>query len=121
MIAFDVSLNGKRACVAGVEDFGVLSAILTWVRRHPETRRRGRTADELTVEVSGLQSQHPGPGEHLKWLSRNLRVGDRVSIRVVDTRKVDEPKTRYRDNPATVERAKRRYFERLKNELKDRP
>jgi hypothetical protein len=31
MLTFEVSLNGKRSCVAGVEDFGVLSAILTHV------------------------------------------------------------------------------------------
>ena len=120
MIAFEVSLNGKRACVAGVEGFGVLSAILSWVRRHPEKRRHGRTAEEdLTVDVGGLRSEDSGPGEHLKWISRSLSVGDRVSIRVVDTLKVDVPATRHRDDPVTIERAKRQYLQRLKKELKD--
>ena len=63
MIAFEVSLNGKRACVAGVEGFGVLSAILSWVRRHPEKRRQGRTTDEdLTVDVGGLRSEDSAAG-----------------------------------------------------------
>ena len=120
MIAFEVSLNGKRACVAGVEGFGVLSAILSRVRRHPEKRRHGRTAEEgLTVDVGGLRSEDSGPGEHLRWLSRGLRVGDRVSIRVVDTLKVDVPATRHRDDPVTIERAKRRYLHRLEKELTD--
>jgi hypothetical protein len=120
MIAFEVSLNGKRACVAGVEGFGVLSAILSWVRRHPEKRRQGRTAAEGLIVVGGLRSEASGPGEHLKWISRSLRVGDRVSIRVVDTLKVDVPATRHRDDPVTIERAKRQYLQRLKKELKDR-
>ena len=119
MIAFEVSLNGKRACVAGVEGFGVLSAILSWVRRHPE-KRRGRTAEEgLTIDVGGLRSEDSGPGEHLRWLSRSVRVGDRVSIRIVDTLKVDVPATRHRDDPVTIARAKRRYLQRLEKELKD--
>jgi len=120
MIAFEVSLNGKRACVAGVEGFGVLSAILSWVRRHPEKRRQGRTAAEGLIVVGGLRSEASGPGEHLKWISRSLRGGDRVSIRVVDTLKVDVPATRHRDDPVTIERAKRQYLQRLTKELKDR-
>lgn len=33
MIAFEETLKGKRVCTEGVEDFGVLSTVLTWVRR----------------------------------------------------------------------------------------
>jgi hypothetical protein len=118
MIAFEVSLNGRRVCTAGIEHFGVVSAILTWVRRHPKRSRTGKTVEEeLTAEVGGLRSQDSEPGEHLEWFKRSLHVGDRVSIRVVDVTKVDAPKTRPRDDPATVARAKRRYFERLKKEL----
>ncbi|HWN43414.1 MAG TPA: hypothetical protein VNW71_14395, partial [Thermoanaerobaculia bacterium] len=49
--------------------------------------------------------------------SQRLRVGDRLSIEVVEAKRADKPKRRYRDDPKVVERAKRRYFERLKKEL----
>jgi hypothetical protein len=115
MIAFRVSLNGTRVCTAGIRDFGVLSAIVTWVRRRPEHGRDGGTIEEhLTVEVGGFTSTSR---HHSQWLRRRLRVGDRVSIDVVDAAKADRPKHRYRDDPRALERAKRRYLERLKNEL----
>lgn len=112
MIAFKVSLNGTKVCTAGVRDVGVLSAIVTWVRRKPENSQSGRgIEEELGLEVGGLDSD---ANEHLKWLSRRLRVGDRLAIEVIESETVDKPKRRHRDDPRMVERAKRRYSERLK-------
>jgi hypothetical protein len=114
MIAFTISLNGTEVCTAGVRDVGVLSAIVTWVRRRPKNSRRGRaTEEQLVFEVGGLDSD---ANEHLKWLSQRLRVGDRVAIDVIESESVDTPKRRHRDDPGMVEREKRRYFERLKKE-----
>lgn len=115
MIAFKLSINGEYICTAGVRDFGVLSASITWVRRKGENGRDGKTMEEeLTADLGGLDSESK---EHLKWWSQRLRVGDRLSIEVVETKRADKPKRRYRDDPKVVERAKRRYFERLKKEL----
>jgi hypothetical protein len=115
MIAFKLSINGEYKCTAGVRDFGVLSAGITWVRRKPEKARDGKTIEEeLTADLGGLDSKS---NEYLKWFSQRLRVGDRVSIEVVETKRADKPKRRYRDDPKVVQRAKRRYFERLKREL----
>jgi hypothetical protein len=120
MIAFEVTLNGKRVCTAGVEDFGVLSTILTWVRRSPEHSRDGNTIEEeLTAEVSALDTRDPKAGEHLKWLSETLRLGDSISIRIVDVEKVDPPTSRYCNDPEADARAKRQYYERLKREYGD--
>lgn len=117
MTAFEVSLNGRRACVAGVPGFGVLSLVVSAVRRPPQATGRSRTKQELRLEVAGLESRDSGPGEHLKWIARNLRAGDRVSIRVVRTATVDPPAKRHRDDPAMIQRAKRRYLAHLKKEL----
>ena len=115
MIAFKLSINGEYICTAGFPAFGVLSAIITWVRRKPENGRDGQTMEEeLTAELGGLDSE---TREHVKWWSQRLRVGDRVSIEVVEAKRADKPRRRYRDDPKVVERAKRRYFERLKEEL----
>jgi len=115
VIAFKVSLNGRQVCKAGVRDFGVVSAIVTWVRRRPEKSRDGKTIEEeLTAKIGGLDSDAK---EHLKWLARRLHVGDRITVEVVESERVDKPKRRYRDEPRKVERAKNRYFERLKKEF----
>lgn len=116
MIAFKVSLNGRKVCVAGVPHLGVLSAILTSVRRRPE--HRGPTERALVVEIGGLDSD---TREHLTWLRRRLRIGDRVAIEILEAQDVDAPARRRRDDPALVERAKRRYFERLKKEYARTP
>lgn len=94
MIAFEISVNGDQVCTAGVEDFGVLTAIVSWVRRRPEKSRDGKTIEEeLSAEVGSLNSLD----EHLTWLSQALKVGDSITIRVVDLDKVDDPIRKYRD------------------------
>lgn len=114
MITFRVSLNGRDICTAGIRDFGVLTAMVTWVRRKPEQGRRGKRIEEqLTADIGGLDS---AANEHVSWLSRRLRVGDRIAIEVAKSDRADTPKRRRRDDPQIVERAKRRYFERLKKE-----
>jgi hypothetical protein len=114
MIAFNIALNGRHVCTAGIRDFGVLTAMVTWVHRKPEQRRgRKRIEKELAAEVAGLDSVAK---EHVKWLRRRLRIGDRLAIEIVKSDSPDTPKRRYRDDPRIVERAKRRYFERLKKE-----
>ena len=98
----------------GLDDFGVVSAILTWVRRTPEKSADGQSIEEeLTFDVSGLDST---AAEHLEWLKTELRVGDTVSIRVVSADTVDGPHERRKDDPETVARAQRRYYEKLKRE-----
>ena len=115
MVAFEVKVNGKKVCTAGVADFGVLTTILTWVRRKAartgQRARRHGAEEELTLDVSGLNGD-----EHLKWIASSLHVGDRVSIRVLDAKAVDVPTRRYHDDPQMVKKAKRRYYEQLKRE-----
>jgi hypothetical protein len=117
MLAFEVSVNGKRVCTAGMGDYGVLTSILTWVRRRPaESLNGARIEEELTFEVSALESRKPNPGEHLKWLSEALHVGDSVSIRIVEVDTADPPVERSRQDVDAIERSRRAYYERLKRE-----
>ncbi len=58
MIAFKLWINGEYKCIAGVRDFGVLSATITWVRRKPGKARDGKTREEeLTADLGGLDSK----------------------------------------------------------------
>jgi hypothetical protein len=84
MRAFEISLNGKKLCTAGVGDNGVLVAGANWV---------GKPGDEdLFLTVSGLSSSR---SEHVDWISQKpLRVSDEIQIRVVETTQVDEPTER---------------------------
>lgn len=73
MIAFEVYLNGKKLCVAGIGNEGVVTAIVDWVGR-PE----GASSE---LSVSGLISP---AREHVKWVDRKLRVGDQIRVKVVN-------------------------------------
>src|SRR5687768_7197755 len=104
MLCFDVALNGKRVSRAGVPGYGVLTTILTWVRRDP----RKRPADlpkplwkreELDFHVGGMSG-----AEHLVWLERRVRRGDVIRIRIVDRPSAE----RTRRLTTTTRRAKSR-------------
>ena len=114
MIAFQVTVNGSAVCTAGMNDFGVVSAIMTWVRRTPDKSADGKSIEEeLTFDIGGLDST---AGEHLKWVKTELRVGDTVTIGIVDIDEVDAPGERRKEDPEAVAKAQRRYYERLKQE-----
>jgi hypothetical protein len=104
MIAFQVTVNGSEVCTAGISDFGVVSAIVTWVRRTPAKSADGKSIEEeLTFHVGGLDS------EHLNWLRTTLNVGDTVTVRILDNAHVDAPGERRKEDPQEVARAQRRY------------
>lgn len=64
MRAFNVSLNGKKLCLAGVGEPGVLSAIVNWVAGDREA--------DMFIEVGGLANE-----EHVGWVNqKRLQVGD---------------------------------------------
>jgi hypothetical protein len=83
MIAFEVSVNGKRACVAGLRGQGVMSAIVNWLGG-TAAKAMGR---ELELRVGGLNSE---TNQHMDWPTVLLKVGDEVAVRIVE---VDQPDT----------------------------
>ncbi|MGA9391427.1 MAG: hypothetical protein WBV69_13375 [Candidatus Sulfotelmatobacter sp.] len=92
MRAFKVYLNGKKLCLAGIGDDGVLSAITNWV-----AGGRYKAAD-LFLEVGGLISP---TREHVKWIKQKpLGVGDEIRVKIVDTDSVDGPVERHRSDSA---------------------
>ena len=73
MLALEVHINGKRRCLAGIANDGVVSAILSWVGRgHPE---RGLPKEDMSIRVGGLDSERR---EHMDWLQQELAAGDDV-------------------------------------------
>jgi hypothetical protein len=113
MPVFHVYLNGKKVSTAGVGDTGVLSAHVTWVRRTGQDTRAKTpesTEEELTLQVGGLISPKD---EHVRWLNRDLEVGDEVRIKVADDDSVDRPRSRHRRNRAQELRSQKRYVREM--------
>jgi hypothetical protein len=107
MRTFEVYLNGKRLCLAGIGDDGVLSAIATWVIGK---RRRG----DMRLDVGGLISPID---EHVRWTDRKLRVGDEIKICIRETLSADNPKTRYRRDPNQELNAEKKYVRMMAKKL----
>jgi len=96
MRAFEVHLNKKRLCLAGIGDEGVMSAILSHLSK----------GDEVDFRVGGLvMPAH----EHVIWKELKLRTGDEIRIKVVESKVVDKSHVRQRLNPAEEKKALKRY------------
>lgn len=102
MIAIEVTLNGERLCSAGVGTEGVLTAILTWVRR------RGEDNEECSLSVGGMKSS-----THVRWLQEDLRVGDEVGIKILDRTEVDSPSVTEPFSPAEDLKRQQEYVRRM--------
>jgi hypothetical protein len=100
MRAFEVFTNGKRLCLAGIGDDGVLTAIVSFAA----TKARG--IDDLRLNVDGLISP---VHENVTWTNEHLNVGDEVTVRIVEVSAPDSPSERRRFNPADDLKNKKAY------------
>ena len=99
MQAFQIHLNGKKLCVAGVGERGVLSGMVTCVAGSP--------SKSLSLNIGGLISPK---NENVSWIrEKSLQVGDKVQVKIVDVESVDEPSLRYRIDPARDLRARKNH------------
>ena len=85
MRAFEVYLNEERLCVAGVGEDGVLNTMIDHII--------GNNRNDLFMRTGGLLTQTM---EHVMWATRDLKVGDEIRVRIVETDAVDPPLTRSR-------------------------
>ena len=106
MRAFEVYVNGKRLCVAGIGDDGVLNTMVDHVV--------GNGRNELYLRVGGLISP---TNEHVLWRSQRLKIGDEVRVKIVETASVDRPKERHRRDPEKELTAKKRYVREMAREF----
>lgn len=106
MHAFEVHLNGKRLCVAGIGEDGVLTAFITDVAR--------KDWNHLDLKVDGLVGK---TGEHVVWSDQRLKTGDEVRLKIVDASSADRPKKRKKRDPQEELRAKKLYVRKVAKEL----
>jgi hypothetical protein len=116
LTVFDVYLNNRRLCRAGVGGDGVLDAIVSWVKLTGEAastaRRLKRPTEEARLHVGGLREN-----THLAWSDRDLRSGDRVTIVLGRAQSHDPPAREKRSDPKRNERLERNYYLRLKRKF----
>jgi hypothetical protein len=98
MRAFEVHLNGKRLCVAGIDGDCVMNVIVNHVVGH------GR--NELWLDVGGLIN---ATEEYVRWKAPHLKLGDKVALKIVEADIVDKPVKRFRTDSKQDERLSKAY------------
>jgi hypothetical protein len=122
MICFEVRLNGKLLCTAGIGDLGVLTAHLTWVRRDENACPDGLDCAEwskevLNLYVGGSQGYAKEGHEFLRWITdQGISVDDEITIKVLEQSECDSPSERQAESSEFVSEQKRIYYEKLKAE-----
>lgn len=105
MIAFVISLNGQQVGTIGVGDSGVLSAHVTWTGRPEEP-------GDLDLGIGGLDTR---TDEHIRWpRPPEIKVGDTVTIQVIEADTVDAPTDR--KTPAQLREEERAFLTEMEAE-----
>lgn len=109
--AFEVTLNGQKIATAQIEsDFGVVTTIVTWVRRDDNS-------ESLNLSIRGLDSV---AGKNINWAAPDLKIGDKLLVSVIDetTTQTDEGVIEIFDTTTVVDH-KLMTYHKLKEELKE--
>lgn len=107
VIRFDVEVNGELYCRAGLEGHGVVSVGLDWIDFDGEgvTDDPEHVRSALGLRVSGHRAERPHTAADVEaereppdttpvhWgeVTRGLKVGDEVRIRIVEAEDADPP------------------------------
>ena len=103
-LGFRVELNDETLIRAGDDAISVLTAMVTYVA----------SRQEIELRVGGLFARQSSGNEHVDWLQRELRVGDRIVLTITDSGAVDLPAHRTQEDPELAEQMERKYYEQLK-------
>jgi hypothetical protein len=90
MIAYQITVNGKRVATAGLRQ-GVVSAIANWVFIPSDV---ATDPDKDWHAGFSLAALDDITSEHLKWFRHDFQIGDEISIKLIETDQVDEPTER---------------------------
>lgn len=104
MTAFEVHLNGRKTCTAGLGEAGVVASNMTWWSGVAQKKMKGA----LEFRVSGLISW---TCTRVDRFSRRLPVGGEVKIVVIKKSKVDCPKKKPAESKASRSKRERDYVE----------
>jgi hypothetical protein len=88
MKVFEIIVNGDKPKLVGLSSSGVISCILTIVRKKNK-KTVGR--ESISIGVSGLFNEPTDEKTYVRWLDKKMKVGDLITIRVKTGRKSDAP------------------------------
>lgn len=91
MLAFEVSLNGDRLYLAGIDQWG-----------HMVSRIEALMIDQLRDPIrltTSIAKSPKGPPNSLHWGTQALKVGDTVTVKIVEADDVDRPFERAAPGP----------------------
>jgi antitoxin component of MazEF toxin-antitoxin module len=112
MIGFRVQLNQNQALTVGLEGDHVVSVMITSTERDPERATSVPPATQR-LAVGGLQTTADGSRSYLAWFDGALKIGDRVTVEVVDTSEVDVPRPRETKATELMEKFERQQLRHL--------
>lgn len=84
MLALEISLNGKRICVAASTPNKVMSTGVSWTFRQP---------DQWRFNIGGIVGDESN--RHFYWATPDLTVNDEIVIRLVETEMPTAPDVIY--------------------------
>ena len=88
-LCFEVRINDGPAVISGRAGISVLSSTLTFIS----------SRNELEFRVGGLASTGALDNEFIEWIKQDLKIGDQVSIRIIETNAVSDPIAIEREPP----------------------
>ncbi|MEW5788218.1 MAG: hypothetical protein AB1899_10250 [Pseudomonadota bacterium] len=99
MLAFEVEIDGERHIVAGEEDWSILALHVNGMRGDPTAKVESARVDRHEFSVGGLSEPDAnGVSYHFRWPGKELRLGSRVVVTLIDTDSPDSPIKRFRSD-----------------------
>jgi hypothetical protein len=105
MLAFEVEVDGKPLATTGIEDWAVLTCIVSANRARGQG---GAAIDDLSLHLGGLTLRNDeGVSHHVRWGKAHnlLAIGSHVGLRIVDIDATDAPTVRNRSDREVQEHA----------------
>lgn len=90
MIALEVKINGKLVTIAGRNDLCALNALIGAIGSLGNSINNQKV---IEFNVSGVaKNEQSASGSKLNWLPHTeLGLGDEITVKIVDTERVDMP------------------------------
>ena len=91
-MCFEVFLNGRKLCLAGVGKVGVLTAHVTYAGTKNSVGRKRKSEEERIADLPWLHVGGLANGQHVRWVKHpfHLEIGDEIRVKIKDTKKFDQ-------------------------------
>ena len=88
MLAYRVIVNGNHVATVGMKEDGLLFLKASWMRLKDADGLSFPDEGDAVFTISGLRDK---TDEHLDWYFKELTLGDKIMLELVETDIVDAP------------------------------